>query len=183
MEFRVSYDYPAGLDRLWAAFGRRDYVQRKYASLGATGLRILRFAATDRSVEVELEREAPVRRERLPWWARPFVPAGQTIRQHTTWTRVGPAAAQADLEIAPVGLPVAAHGRGLATEQPAGATRLSLHWTLSSSVGDRAAQLLAAEVRDALDADHLFTLGYLARAAGGERTRGGKPSSTDRASR
>lgn len=164
MEFSVSYDYPADLDRLWAAFGRPDYPRRKYAAPGAAAVRIRRFEATDRSVEVELERDAPVQPARLPWWARPFVPARQTIRQRTTWTRMGPASARAELEIVPVGLPVAAHGSGATTGQPGGTTRLTLHWTVSSTVGERVAQLFAAEVRDALDADHAFTLGYLEQA-------------------
>jgi hypothetical protein len=165
MEFSVSYDYPIDLDRLWAALGRPDYPRRKYGAPGAAGVRIRRFAVTDRSVEVELERQAPVQLARLPWWARPFVPTRQAIRQRTTWTRAGPASAQAELEIVPVGLPVAAHGSGSTTAQPDGTTRLTLRWTVSSTVGERVAQLFAAEVRDALDADHAFTLHYLAQVA------------------
>jgi hypothetical protein len=164
MEFSVSYDYPADLDRLWAAFGQRDYAERKY---GAPGARIRRFDVTERSVEVELEREVPVQLARLPWWARPFVAAEQTIRQRTSWTRSGPATVQAELEIVPVGLPVAAHGSGSTSGRPGGATRLTLHWTVSSAVGERVAQRFAAEVRAALDADHAFTLGYLARGGRG----------------
>jgi hypothetical protein len=34
MEFTITQDFPAGLDRLWAVFGRPDYPRRKYRAFG-----------------------------------------------------------------------------------------------------------------------------------------------------
>lgn len=42
MEFTLTQYFPAGLDRLWAAFGRADYPRLKYLALGATAVRLLR---------------------------------------------------------------------------------------------------------------------------------------------
>ena len=60
IELELTQDFPAGLDRLWAVFGRPDYPVKKYLALGATAVRTVRFSASAQAIDVELERDVPV---------------------------------------------------------------------------------------------------------------------------
>ena len=164
IELKLTQDFPAGLDRLWAAFGRPDYPVQKYLALGATAVRTVRFSASAQAIDVELERDVPVDSRRLPSWAR--WPAGrrQTLWHRSAWRRAGPTRATAELHIAPLHLPVQAHALGTITETSAGASRMVLSWRVSSDlplVGARVERLFADLIRTSLDADHAFTLRYL----------------------
>lgn len=164
MEFTLTHDFPAGLDRLWAAFGHREYPQRKYLALGAKAVRVRRFHATAQAIEVELERDVSVDKSRLPLWARWLVRSEQTLRHQSAWRRVGPAQVAAELDILPVGVPVRAHGSGTIVEAAPGTTRMVLTWHVDSMLGEKVERLFANQIRTALEDDHTFTLQYLQRA-------------------
>lgn len=164
MKFSLVQEFPASLERLWSAFGQPDYPLQKYRALGSTGIRLLRFVATAELIEVELEREAPVAGDAVPGWARGFMRPTQTMRHRTRWRRVGPTQAEAELDIAPLGQPVAAHGIGSIAELGPGLTRMTLSFVVSSRLpvlGARVARLYAEQIRAALEADHAYTLRYL----------------------
>lgn len=165
MEFTLTQDFPAGLASLWGVFGNPEYVQRKYRALGATVVRVQRFHAGAESIEVELERDMAVPRERLPVWARALAGRRQTLTHRSVWRRGGPRQASAELDIVPAGLPVRAHALGSLEDGGQGVTRMVLTWRVDSPLGERVAKLFAEQVRTALDADHAFTLSYLQQAA------------------
>lgn len=165
MKFSLIQDYPSSLARLWIALARREYVEKKYRSLGSTALRIQKFQAGDARIEVELERLAPVVRDRLPRWACTFVTNEQTMHHRSHWQRTSPATAEAELDIAPVGLPVHAHGVGAIVELAPALTRMTLAFDVRCelpAIGSQVARLFAIQVQDALAKDHAFTLAYLA---------------------
>jgi hypothetical protein len=140
----------------------------KYLALGATAVRLHRFRATAQVVDVELERVMPVDPSRLPRWSRALVGSEQTLRHHTVWRRIGLAQATAELDIWPTGLPVRAQGTAAIVESGPESTRLLLTWRVQSRVpmiGDKVERLFADQVRNALEADHAFTLQYLVAIA------------------
>jgi len=164
MEFTTTQDFPAGLDQLWAAFGHPEYPRQKYLALGATAVRVHRFAATSHSIEVDLERIVPVLKFRLPGWARRLLGSQQTLRQRSAWRRIGATRIAAVLDIAPIGLPVRAHGAGNIVETAPGTARMALTWHVDSGlplIGAGVERLFADQVRGALDDDHRFTVDYL----------------------
>ena len=164
MQFEVTQDFPAGLEQLWRALGRIDYVQKKYRWLGSTSLRIRKFTHDAGSIEVELDRQAPVAREELPIWARVFSGEKQAMRHHTRWRRVDRDRIEVDLEIRALGLSVRAQGTGSIIERVPGESRMTLHFDVSSGFGAISAgvaRVFAQQVKHALGADHAFTLGYL----------------------
>lgn len=164
MQLDVTQDFPAGLDRLWSTLGRADYVEKKYRSLGSTSLRIRKFSCDAESIEVELDRQAPVARDKLPIWARVFSARKQAMRHHTRWRRVDRDRVDVDLEICALGMPVRAEGTGSITERVPGHSRMTLHFDVSSSYGALSAsvaRVFAQQVKHALQADHAFTLAYL----------------------
>lgn len=165
MQFNLTQDFPAGLDRLWVAFGRADYPQRKYVALGATAVRVRRFRATRTVIEVELERDVPVDKSLLPPWMRLLARSKQTLQHRTAWRRIGPSQAAAELDIVPVGLPVRAHASGTIVESASGRTRMELIWQVDSTLGARVERQFADQIKAALDDDHTFTLQYLDQAA------------------
>jgi len=168
MEFTLTQDFPAGLDRLWATFGRAEYPRLKYLALGAMAVRLQHFLVTPQVIDVALERDMPVDPSRLPRWSRALVGREQTIRHHTVWRRTGPTQATAELDIRPIGLPVRAQGTAAAVEAGPESTRLLLTWRVRSGVpliGEKVERLFADEVRRGLDADHVFTLQYLTTVA------------------
>lgn len=167
MDFSTTQDFPAGLDRLWAVFGRPEYPLRKYDSLGATAIRMREFHVTAQVIEVDLERDVLVDPARLPPWARTFIGSGQTLRHRTRWRRIGPTQAAVELDISPIGLPVSAHGVGVIGETAPGATRMVLSWRVRTTLPfmrSSVERLFVGQIRMALDADHAFTLRYLRRA-------------------
>jgi hypothetical protein len=164
IELNLTQDFPAGLDRLWAAFGREDYPRQKYFSLGATAVRTGCFSASAQAIDVELERDMPVDPRRLPSWARVLVGSRQTLRHRSAWRRTGPRQATAELHISPIGLPVQAHGLGTISETSPGRSRMVLIWHVASNlplIGHKVERLFADLIRTSLDADHAFTLRYL----------------------
>lgn len=164
IELELTQDFPANLDRLWAAFGQRDYPVQKYLALGATAVRTVRFIASAQAIDVELERDVLLDPRRLPSWARWLTDRRPTLRHRSAWRRASPTRATAELHIVPLGLPVQAHARGTITETSAGASRMALTWRVSSDlpvVGARVERLFADLIRTSLDADHAFTLRYL----------------------
>ncbi len=176
MEFATTQDYPAGLDRLWAVFGHPEYPQAKYLALGATAVRLRRFEASAQCIEVDLERDVPLAKSRLPGWARKLLGREQTLRHCTRWRRIGATQIAAELDIAPSGLPVRAHGAGTLVEVAPGTTRMALVWHVDSSLPLMHAgveRLFADQVRAALEDDHRFTVGYL-QGAGKRRHRGAR---------
>jgi Protein of unknown function (DUF2505) len=170
LKFSLSQDYPAGLDRLWAIFGQANYPEQKYRSLGSTAVQMLRFTATEKLIEVELERKAPVAWEKIPHWARKFIGSEQTMHHHTKWRRVSPTQVDAELDIAPVGMPVSAHGTGSVIEMTPKQTRLTLSFDVECKIpglGAKVSSLFAEQVKAALQADHIFTLRYIREAGCG----------------
>lgn len=164
MDFDVTQDYPVGLDRLWQVLGRPDYVERKYRALGSASLRVCHFAADATTIEVDVEREAPVATDVLPSWARLLAGSSQTVRHHTRWTRIDRRRAQAQVEISAVGRNVGARGMGSVIQGSPGSTRMNLHFIVHSplpGLGKRVAELFARQVRHGLAADHAFTIDYL----------------------
>ncbi|MBS0442288.1 MAG: DUF2505 domain-containing protein [Proteobacteria bacterium] len=164
MRFDLSQDFPVGLDRLWTALGQRDYVERKYRSLGSSALRLLKFSADAQAIEVGLERQAPVARDELPAWARVFSGKQQALHQHTRWRRTAPGTIAIELEIRAPSLHVAAKGTGSVVEPKPGRSRMTLHFELACSkpaLRATVAPLFARQVERALQADHAFTLDYL----------------------
>ena len=165
MQFNLTQDFPAGLDRLWVAFGRADYAQRKYLALGATAVRVRRFRATRMVIEAELERDVPLDKSLLPPWMRLLARSKQTLQHRSAWRRVGPNQAAAELDIVPVGLPVRAHASGTIVESASGQTRMELTWQVDSVLGERVERQFADQIKAALDDDHTFTVQYLDQAA------------------
>lgn len=164
MKFSLSQDFPAGLDRLWAVFGRPDYPEKKYRSLGSSDIRVLHFRVEAEVIEVELERTTPVAWQAIPVWARAFLSRRQVMRHRTRWQRVSPTWVEAILDIAPVGRRVSAHGTGSIVQLTPERTRMTLRFTVDSAIpvlGAKVARLYARQIREALRADHAFTLRYL----------------------
>lgn len=168
MKFSLSQDFPAGLDRLWAVFGRPDYPEKKYRSLGSSDIRVLLFRVEADVIEVELERTTPVAWRTIPVWARAFLGRRQVMHHRSRWQRVSPTWVEAVLDIAPVGRRVSAHGTGSIVQLTPDLTRMTLRFTVDSGIpvlGARVARLYAKQVREALRADHAFTLRYLKEKA------------------
>ena len=175
-QLNTTQDFPAGLDRLWAAFGSEDYPRQKYLALGSTAVRLECFRATARTIDVELERDLSVDPRRLPSWARWLIGRQLTLRHRSAWRWEGPTRVSAELHIAPVGLPVQAHGQGTITETSAGTSRMVLVWRVASDlplIGPKVERLFADLMRRSLDADHAFTLRYL-QAHGSGRAPAGR---------
>lgn len=167
MEFTLTQDFPAGMDHLWSTFGQTDYVRRKYRALGAKAVRVRQFKATAQAIDIELERDVYLEPSRLPMWIRALVGPTLTLRHRTAWRRDGPTNATATFDISPKGLPLRAQGLASIVELGANLTRMRMNWRVASTapvIGDIVEHLLAEQVQAALDADHAFTLQFLASA-------------------
>lgn len=165
MQLSTTTDFAATLDELWLTCGSLAYVQRKYVALGAIELRIRHFAATDTLIEVDLERVVRVDRERIPRWMRRWVGERQTLRHHTQWHRAGLITATAEIEIAPINLPVHARATGQIYDRRPHSTRMALRWTVRSDVpivADRVEAQFGREVLQAMREDQRFTDRYVA---------------------
>lgn len=164
MQFDLTQEFPVGLEQLWAALGRADYVEQKYRALGSTSLRILKFSADADLIEVELDRQAPVAREELPVWARFLSGNQQAMHHHTRWRRAGLARVDAEFDISALGIPVSARGTGTVVELSPGHSRMTLHFDVrsaSAALQSSVARVFAQQVKHALQEDHAFTLAYL----------------------
>jgi len=165
--FHLTQSFPAGIARLWAVLGTRDYVERKYRALGSRALRILRFEADETRIEIELERRAPVAAEALPRWAAAVAGRWQTMRHRSRWQRVDAVRVDAWLDIRMAALPVFAEGVGRLVEHSPDSSRLTLGFEAGCGlplVGREVARLFAGEVRRVLAEDFSFTLDHLEAA-------------------
>ena len=162
--FTHTHTFAAGLDQLWRIFGDADYPRRKYLSLGAHDVQLLRFEASPQVIEVDLLRDAPLPEAGLPAWARRMVRDPLMFRHRSAWRRLDARHAGAKLEIQPTGLPVRAEAEGPVLAVTEQTTRIALSWRVSSGVallGNRIERLFAAQLGPALDADDAFTAAYL----------------------
>lgn len=165
VDFEIAQDFPAGLSRLWEALGRRDYVERKYAALRSTSLRIRQFDSSAQRIEVRLERTQRVEPNRLPAWALWLSGPQLRLDHHSCWTRVGAREAAVELRVSTSGHVVRAHATGSVIELDRGHTRMRLHVTVECSlpvIGRRIADLFADQMKQAFEQDHAFTVRYLA---------------------
>ena len=173
VEFDLAQDFPVGLDRLWKALGRADFVERKYRSLGSTAVRIRKLVATAESIEVEVDREAPVAREVLPAWARVLAGSRQAMHHRTRWTRDGPRRVDAELSILAPGTSASATATGSVVALSPTHSRMTLHFRVASTsvvLGSFVAEAFARQVLHALREDHAFTLDDLRARSGGGRS-------------
>lgn len=164
VNFRLEQLYPADLRLLWAALGRREYVESKYRSLGSTDLHILEFNVNEHSINVVLERRIRISGETMPAWARVVFAGSHVLHHHTRWTRVDPRKVEVELEIWPLGVPVRAQGSGSVSELSEDTTQLNLDFAVKCgipAVGPKVAQIFANQMKRALDQDHRFTVSYL----------------------
>lgn len=169
MQFDLTQDFPVGLEQLWTALGRADYVEEKYRALDSADVQLRKFNAGPALIEVQLDRRAPVARDELPAWARLFAGQQQAMHHHTRWRRAGPAEVDVEIDLSAPGLPVRARGTGTVREIASDRTRMTLHFDVESdalALRSSVARLFATQVQRALQADHTFTVDYLrARAA------------------
>lgn len=166
MQFKLTQEFPVGLERLWTALGRIEYVKQKYRSLGSRSLRILKFKVDTETIEIELDRKVPVAGDQLPVWARALSGREQAMRQHTRWRRADFTHVEADIDIRALSVPVSARGTGSVVELSSGQSRMSLHFDVTSTspvLKSSVAQVFAQQVKHALVADHKFTVEYLRR--------------------
>jgi hypothetical protein len=173
VRFQITHDYPASPDRLWSALGRRDYPARKYAALGSPDLKLLRFRATPRVIEVEFERKVQAALEVVPAWARPLMEGEQRMRQYGLWRRINATRIEAELEIGLMDLPISAKAAGIGLAVGPEQTRLAFRFDVTCRLlafRGTAARLFADQVRAAMREDHAFTLAYLAGASGASPT-------------
>ena len=153
---------------MWAAFGQADYPEHKYHALGSTDLHILRFNVNEKLIEVELERSTQARAESIPEWAHKLIGGEHKMHHHTWWRRVSPTQVEAELNITPMDMPVSAHAAGTIIELGHGQTSMTLDFEVECrlpGLGATVARLFADQVKEALRADHAFTLRYLKGAA------------------
>ena len=93
VNFQLEQLYPADLQLLWAALGRREYVEAKYRSLASTDLRILTFDVNECTIDVSLERRIRTSVEAVPAWAKDgaILDASHAqVRSERSGTRVAP---------------------------------------------------------------------------------------------
>jgi len=162
--FQLKHSFPAGLGRLWAALGRRHYVESKYLALGSTDLLILEFDVSEHVINVVVERCVRTGGNAVPAWARPLFSGAHVLHHHTRWTRIDERRAGVELEIWPLRTPVRGHGDGAVVELSAQSTQMKLDITVQCGVpaiGTQVAQLFAVQMKQALRQDHRFTLSYL----------------------
>lgn len=164
MKLELSQDYPTSLDQLLATFSNPEYPERKYKSLGATSVKLLKFESSPKLIEVDLERTTPIPADKVPDWARKFIGGEQTLRHQTKWDRSSPTTVDAVLNVIPANLPVKIEGTGKIVQLSAQQTRLTLQFEIRCKVpliGGKVETLFVEQVRNSLADDHAFTLKYL----------------------
>lgn len=167
LQFTVSQRFPVSLERLWEVCSRRAYVEAKYRALDSRSLRLLDFTARPRFIEVLLERKVALPLARLVSWLPRFTPASLVLRHHTRWWRTTPDAANVQIEIVTIGLPLHGEATGTLREVAADCTEMSLRWRLDCGgawPAERILRLFAQQVRNGLRRDYTFTVGYLREA-------------------
>lgn len=164
MKFSLTQDFPVSLDVLWPVYGAPAYLQAKYTALGARRIDI-REAYTDATdIRVVLERTIAPDLNGVPDWARKLVGGEYVMRHENRCHRQGPQTSAVDLRITPVGSPVTISALGSLSEVAPGHCRLALAFEVRCSlpvIGKKVAELFGGKIREALQEDHDFTLGYI----------------------
>lgn len=161
MHLRTDTVYASTVEDLWRACGTRDYVEAKYPAS-----RIRHWVAGKTLIEVELERDVAVDRQRLPAWMRRWVPERQTLRHVSRWQRTGEHSVAVHMRIEPLHLPVRAAAEGELREGAVRSSHMALQWHVSSRVLPWIAHAVeaqfAGELREAMDEDRAITERYIA---------------------
>jgi hypothetical protein len=165
MKFSLSHDFPVSLDVLWPVYGDATYLEAKYKALGSTHLRILESVVTEKQINVVLERTVSANINGIPDWAQKMISHDYVMRHENHCERPTPHQALVSLHITPLGSPVNIHGRGSLSEPAPGKTHLALTFEVECRIpvlGKKIAGLFAEKIKEALNEDYEFTVGYIA---------------------
>lgn len=168
MNTGFQQDYPASVETLWQVFGQPDYPQRKYKAQGITAYAVREFTASAETITLDLTRTLSIPADRIPALVRKFLHPEQTLHYISHWQRSGPDAADFDLEIIPLGLPVHVTGKGRLRQTSADSTRLSIDFTVTVNIPlirHKVESMVAAQIEKSFRDDHAFTLRYIAENA------------------
>lgn len=168
MKFNLAQDFPVGLDVLWPVYGAPPYLDAKYRSLGAHRIDIKEAVTDEQAIFVVLERTIAPDLKGVPEWARKLVGRDYVMRHENRCRRLSPQTSAVNLSITPMGSPVTIKAVGSLNEVSAGRCRLALEFDVECSlplIGKKVAELFAGKIREALQEDHDFTLGYIRQHA------------------
>lgn len=160
----LQQDYPASVDTLWQVFGQPDYPQRKYKAQGITAYAVREFTVSPEKISLDLTRTLSIPADRIPAIVRKFLHPEQTLHYVSHWFRRGPDAADFDLDIIPVGLPVHIKGKGQLRQTGGASTRLTIDFTVTVNVPlirHKVESMVAAQLEKTFRDDHAFTLRYI----------------------
>lgn len=168
MKFILTQDFPVALDVLWPVYGHPDYLRAKYQALGAHEITIEEAHTDAAAIRVRLQRSIAPDLHNVPEWARKLVAHDYVMRHENDCRRESSQRAAVSLRIKPLGAPVDIHARGSLQEVNATQTRLQLEFDVQCTIpllGKKVAEIFAGKIREALQEDFDFTLGYI-RARG-----------------
>jgi cytochrome c biogenesis protein ResB len=79
----VRYPYSFDVETVFGVFTRKDFIEQKYASVGATNLKFLEYGEKDGTFIIHTERDINAE---IPGFAKRFLNPTTTIVQKEVWT-------------------------------------------------------------------------------------------------
>jgi len=160
MATTVKYPYSYDTETVFGVFTRKDFIEQKYASVGATNFEFIEYGEKDGSFIIHTKRDISAE---VPGFAKTFLKPTSTIIQKEVWTLSDDPTKKGVVEVNGKGLPMKMTGDIILQPTDSGSENiLTYDVTVSIPlVGKKIASFLDVEGRKTADQEYEFAVKFL----------------------
>jgi len=156
----VRYPYSFNSETVFAVFTRKDFIEQKYASVGATNLQFIDYGEKEGTFVIHTTRDISAD---LPGFAKKFLNPTTTIVQKEVWTLTDDPTKKGVVEVQAKGLPMQMTGDIILKPTNDGSENI-LNYEIKVNiplVGGKLASFLDGEGRKTGDQEYEFAVKFL----------------------
>jgi hypothetical protein len=156
----VTYPYSFDSEKVFGVFTRKDFIEQKYASVGAVNLEFIEYGEKDGTFIIHTKRDIIAD---IPGFAKKFLSPTTTIIQKEVWTLTDDPTKKGVVEVQAKGLPMQMKGNILLQPTNNGSENVLIYEIKVNIplVGGKLASFLDGEGRKTGDKEYEFALDFL----------------------
>jgi len=157
---KVTYPYTFDSETVFGVFTRKDFIEQKYASVGAMNLEFIEYGEKDGTFIIHTKRDITAE---IPGFAKKFLKPTTTIIQKEVWTLTDEPTKKGTVDVQAKGLPMQMKGDIMLQPTNDGSENI-LNYEITVNIpfiGGKLASFLDAEGRKTAEKEYEFAVGFL----------------------
>jgi len=158
----IKYPYSYDSDTVFGVFTRKDFIEQKYASVGATNLKFIEFGQKDGVFMIHTSRDISAE---IPGFAKKFIRPTTTIIQKEIWNLSDDPIKKGVVDVQAKGLPMQMSGDLILQSTNEGSENILTYEIIVSIpfVGGKLASFLDGEGRKTGEKEYEFAVDFLSK--------------------